>query len=192
MDNACLVSTCRARFSASAGEGWASVMLHSCGSVREGLLCPLHAYCFGSFLAGDPVVVAAQSAAAPAGDDVPPRGHEVLVVDDDDGIREALCDALESEGYYVRAAANGREALAQLLANPRVSVIVLDLMMPTMDGWTFRAEQKRFPDLAAIPVVVVTAGSPLRDDGACVDDAASMLRKPINLPELLSSVQKLC
>src|SRR5919206_1695644 len=86
---------------------------------------------------------------------VPDRG-EVLVVEDDFAIRETLRELLEDEGYRVAWAANGKEALARLHERaPRV--ILLDLMMPVMDGWEFRVAQQRDPALASIPVVVISA-----------------------------------
>ncbi len=88
--------------------------------------------------------------------------HPVLVVEDEPDIRDLMVAILESEGYTVRAAADGAEALAQLqLGNPPC-VILLDLMMPVMDGWTFCREKQKFPELAAIPVVVVSAVSNIR------------------------------
>src|SRR5262245_23155992 len=81
----------------------------------------------------------------------------VLVVDDDEEIRNALTEFLSDEGYGVVSASNGREALASLREGVHPSVILLDLMMPVMDGWDFRAEQLRDPGLRDIPVVVITA-----------------------------------
>src|SRR5437870_2371426 len=86
------------------------------------------------------------------------RAHTVLVVDDDEGIRFALSDTLEDVGYRVVVAKDGVEALAKLRGpEERPCVILLDLMMPAMDGWTFRHEQRRDPAIAEIPVVVLTA-----------------------------------
>src|SRR5262245_34540626 len=87
----------------------------------------------------------------------------VLVVDDDEMIQESIREVLHDEGYDVALAQNGVEALAKLRAGPRPSVILLDLMMPVMDGWQFRSEQKKDGTLAAIPVIVITAaGSAVR------------------------------
>ncbi|HLL52108.1 MAG TPA: response regulator [Myxococcaceae bacterium] len=117
----------------------------------------------------------------------------VMVVDDDTHIREALREVLEDEGYAVVGFANGREALEHLKA-PRdgaPGLILLDLMMPVMNGWQFRQAQLEDPSLADIPVAVISA------DGGLIRQAASMnatarLRKPIELDELLETVGQYC
>ena len=90
----------------------------------------------------------------------------ILLVDDDGDVRETIREALEEEGHRVTSAANGQEALSLLRdGKVRPDLILLDIMMPEMDGWAFRAEQRKHPELASIPVVVFTAyGSP-RDAG---------------------------
>jgi CheY-like chemotaxis protein len=80
-----------------------------------------------------------------------------LVVDDDVHIRESLSEYLQEEGFDVRSASHGLEALEVARRGPRPDVIVLDLLMPVMDGWDFRAAQLASPDLADIPVVVISA-----------------------------------
>jgi len=84
-------------------------------------------------------------------------GGPILLVEDDLDIAEAILDVLMDEGYEVSHATNGREALELLHSQPRPSVILLDLMMPEMDGPQFRAEQLRDPLLSRIPVVVLSA-----------------------------------
>jgi CheY-like chemotaxis protein len=115
-------------------------------------------------------------------------GARVLVVDDDADVRAALAEILEIHGYVVASAANGKEALALLReAAARPAVIVLDVLMPEMDGWQFRAEQKKDPALAAIPVVVVSA---MRNaDGF---DAAAVFHKPVNVDRLLAALDQIC
>jgi CheY-like chemotaxis protein len=126
------------------------------------------------------------------GDDVaaPPIAEGVLVVEDDADILHALVQVLEDEGHSVRTAVNGRAALDLLRAPgthpPRV--ILLDLMMPVMDGWTFRAEQLRDPTLAQIPVVLLTADTGAEEKTAQLKIAVS-LRKPVELPRLLATVE---
>ena len=83
-------------------------------------------------------------------------GEYILIVEDDFDIREALTQILEEEGYAVREAANGREAL-DVAARELPSLILLDLMMPVMNGWQFRAEQIKDPRLAPVPVLVISA-----------------------------------
>ena len=114
----------------------------------------------------------------------------VLVVEDDPDILRALVQALEDEGYAVRAAENGRAALAALRApGARLPcVILLDLMMPVMDGWAFRAEQLRDPLLAEIPVVVLTADGSAAARSAVLE-VAGALRKPVELLTLLAAIQ---
>ena len=77
------------------------------------------------------------------------HARSVLVVEDDIDIREALTGLLSEEGYAVSACANGLEALKHLRAGRHADVILLDLMMPVMDGWQFRVLQKRDPELAS-------------------------------------------
>lgn len=113
----------------------------------------------------------------------------VLVVEDDTAIREDLVMILESEGYSVIAAVNGADALRVLRSGVLPFVILLDIMMPVMDGWKFREQQTLDPLLAQVPVVVMTA------DGSASDKAKRMnaqgfLQKPMDIDLLLSSVAK--
>lgn len=109
----------------------------------------------------------------------------VFIVDDDPDTREMLGHFLELEGYEVESAANGRDALEQLAPGTRARVILLDLMMPVMDGWQFRREQTRRSDIAHIPVIVVSAAG--RDRIADIA-ADAYLSKPVDLDELLTCV----
>ena len=113
--------------------------------------------------------------------------RRVLVVDDDAGIRESLVLLLEDEGYEVRAAPNGRAAL-ELLARWRPAVILLDLMMPVMDGWAFRAHQLADRACGDIPVVVMSAGRNLTADTYALVPAAT-LAKPFNLDVVVDTVR---
>ncbi|HEY3352798.1 MAG TPA: response regulator [Polyangia bacterium] len=113
----------------------------------------------------------------------------VLVVDDEDDIREVLRLALEAEGYRVETAAHGREALARLAAGARPCLILLDLMMPVMDGFEFLAARARDPVAAAIPVLVVSA---FADRAAAVTGVAGILKKPVDLDVLLAQVARHC
>ena len=106
-----------------------------------------------------------------------------MVVDDEPLLREMVADVLQSEGYQVVEAANGREALWQLRqGGVRPDLIVLDLMMPVMTGWEFRDEQLRDVCLAAIPVLVVSGSSM----GAVRADCR--LAKPYTIEALLDAV----
>jgi CheY-like chemotaxis protein len=109
---------------------------------------------------------------------------KLLIVDDDDALREALADALALEGFDVECCVHGADALARLRAGLRPDLILLDLMMPVMDGWAFRAAQLTDPALAAIPVVVITAAGPLEPP----IDARHVLHKPFRIEELVGVV----
>ena len=85
-----------------------------------------------------------------------PSGKSILVVEDTLDTRESLAFILRHKGYEVRTAADGQEALEQLKAGARPDLILLDLMMPTMDGWEFTNRLRQHPALASIPVVVVS------------------------------------
>jgi CheY-like chemotaxis protein len=115
--------------------------------------------------------------------------HGILVVDDDPGIRESLREVLEDEGYHVTCMANGQEALNHLkTASPRPCVILLDLMMPVMDGWQFRRQQKMDPAIADIPLVVITATG----KRPVLIDAAELVMKPLDLKQLFAAVERYC
>src|SRR5438105_492315 len=86
-----------------------------------------------------------------------PAGKTLLVVDDDDVVRDEVASTLRGEGYAVIAAANGRQALDFLGSGPVPALVVLDMMMPEQDGWNFLARRAADPSLAAIPVLLVTA-----------------------------------
>lgn len=115
----------------------------------------------------------------------------VLVVEDDLDVRDALVQVLEYEGYSVAAAANGREAMDLLRHRGRPRVILLDLMMPVMDGWQFRAEQTLDPGLAEIPVIVISAGADIERKASSMG-AAGFFRKPIEVDALLDVVGRYC
>lgn len=117
--------------------------------------------------------------------------RSILVVDDDADVREAITSALSDEGYQVTGARNGREALAQLRGQTRPSLILLDMMMPEMDGWRFRLELKKLPDLAAIPVVILSAHGNVRD-AALALGAVDYLRKPLRIESLLEIAERYC
>lgn len=108
----------------------------------------------------------------------------VLIVDDDREIREILGELLIEEGFAVEASWNGQTALARLQEGLRPDVIVLDIMMPAMDGLTFRSLQREQADLADIPVVGLTAFPPPDADFEC-------LTKPIRFELLVDRIRRL-
>jgi CheY-like chemotaxis protein len=113
--------------------------------------------------------------------------RRVLVVDDDAEIRQVLTQCLELDGYHVSLACNGQEALEFLKAGPVPDMILLDLMMPVMDGRHFRVEQRKDPALAAIPTVILSA-EPQTRHWALLMGAAGYLEKPVGLESLLATV----
>lgn len=118
-----------------------------------------------------------------------PKRCRVLVVDDDFAIRQALCDLLDEEGREAIPAENGREALTLLRQPaPLPCLILLDLMMPVMDGHQFLRERRRDPTLAEVPTIVVTAGSCVALD----DPSVQVLRKPVALDVVLREVERAC
>ena len=117
--------------------------------------------------------------------------RSILIVEDDEPVREALVALLEGAGYRVVEAADGAEALQRLRGTDPVGLILLDLMMPVMNGWEFRDHQRRDPALAAIPVVIVTADHAAAAKAAAVG-AAGCLLKPFEVPELLGLVERYC
>src|SRR5689334_16886770 len=110
--------------------------------------------------------------------------QRILIVEDDADVREAMSDALGEQGYVVATSGDGRQALDWLRQNAAPDAILLDLMMPVMDGWHFLAEQRSDPLLAAIPVIVVTAFK----DTARMAGAGALLQKPVTMARLLEAL----
>jgi CheY-like chemotaxis protein len=115
---------------------------------------------------------------------------DVLIVDDDLDIVDALRDALEDEGFTIAVAYDGEEALGYLEQAPAPSMILLDSMMPRCDGATFRERQRANPKIAGIPVVLLTADMRAKDRMAQID-AHVLLHKPVVLKDLLTLVRRL-
>ena len=118
--------------------------------------------------------------------------HPILVVEDDEDIRETLVDLLQDHGYQALGARDGRDALRTLAAAPTLPcLIVLDLMMPIMDGKTFRDEQLRDPLLSQIPVLVISAYHDAETRGRALNTSMAM-KKPLDLDRFLDLVQQNC
>ena len=114
----------------------------------------------------------------------------VLIVDDDVDIREVLAETLVDRGFDVATAANGLEALEVLRGpSPPPSVILLDLMMPIMDGYSFLAQRRADPALAAIPLAIVTAGHGI--DRERLGDGIPILAKPFDVAQLVGTLHAL-
>jgi two-component system chemotaxis response regulator CheY len=111
----------------------------------------------------------------------------VLVIDDDSGIRDSLAECLEVEGYAVACASNGADGLERLRAE-RPNLILVDLLMPVMNGYQFLAEVRGDPALKGLPVVLMTGSTPRA--GHPLPEADAMLPKPFELDELLSLVRR--
>lgn len=117
----------------------------------------------------------------------------VMIVDDDAGIRETLVDYLEDEGYAVVEAAHGQDAIVKLRGLPEVQVpcvILLDLMMPVMNGAQFFEEQQNDPLLSKIPVVVISADGNIREKAQAF--GGEYLRKPMKIDQVLDAVERHC
>ena len=117
------------------------------------------------------------------------QGSSILIIEDDEGIRTSLRLALEFEGYTVFTAANGKEGLDVLPTMPRPCLILLDLMMPVMNGWEFiKALEEGDVTLATIPVVIVTAFA----EQAQALKSKGVIKKPVDLDVLFQAVKKWC
>jgi len=114
-------------------------------------------------------------------------GIRLLLVEDDASIRLALGDMLEDEGFAVTTAINGREALDALRMSTAPDIIVLDLMMPVMDGWEFRVEQRSDPALAGIPLLAMSADLSAKARAIAAD---GYIRKPIDFPEMVHKLRE--
>ena len=113
--------------------------------------------------------------------------HSILIVEDDDEIRNLLRQAVEMEGYDAATASNGKEGL-DALSRTKPCLILLDLMMPVMDGWAFARSVEADAALAQIPIVVVTAYA----NKVQSIKAKSILKKPVDLGCLFKTIREYC
>ncbi len=113
----------------------------------------------------------------------------ILVVEDDAVTRESLGLILGAQGYDVLGAANGQDALGLLRSGPHPNLILLDLMMPIMDGWQFRREQAADTALSAIPVVVLSADGNVQQKATALR-ATGYLQKPVEVESLLDAIRQ--
>jgi CheY-like chemotaxis protein len=111
----------------------------------------------------------------------------VLIVEDDSDLRSMMDQLLHLEGFAPITAINGLDALRLLKSGLRVDAIVLDLMMPVMDGWAFRRAQRLDPAIADIPVIVLTAAPNIRHDELA---AAAVFPKPLPFEAVLAAVRQ--
>ncbi len=110
---------------------------------------------------------------------------KILVVEDDDDIRDSLKELLEEEGYCVDTAEDGRQALAMLHETALPQLILLDLMMPVMDGWQFQRELRKIPTFARLPIIVISASKFSKEPL----NAAAFIPKPLDAGVLLETIE---
>ena len=113
----------------------------------------------------------------------------VLVVEDDDDVREAMVELLDDRGYDVIAAGNGIEALEQMRTHQELGLVLLDLSMPVMDGWECCENMAKDPRLACVPVVLLSGTSSLEAERKELG-AAAVLAKPFSPAALLATVER--
>jgi CheY-like chemotaxis protein len=123
-----------------------------------------------------------------------PRGQhqtlQLLLIDDDEDLRASMSEALEGAGFLVTLAANGREAFARLSATEALpDVILLDLLMPVMNGWQFCEERKKDPVLAAIPIIAMSAAVSKDPWSPYYLDVNDFVAKPIELDDLFAKLE---
>jgi CheY-like chemotaxis protein len=111
----------------------------------------------------------------------------VLIVEDDAELRDMMAQLLTLEGFVATAVANGREALEYLRQGDRPDIILLDLMMPVMDGWEFMKRQRRDWHLCTIPTIVVT-GVPSHDPRCLEMPVVRLLAKPYSGDQLMAAI----
>jgi CheY-like chemotaxis protein len=117
------------------------------------------------------------------------KPRRILLVEDCFSTREQVSMILGCLGYLVSTACNGEEALEKLRSHERPDLILLDLVMPVMDGWTFRQQLEREPEWAAIPVVILSGAG---EEQTAAWQGALFLQKPVETADLLRAVQGRC
>jgi CheY-like chemotaxis protein len=117
---------------------------------------------------------------------------EILIVDDDLDSGEAMSELLANQGFEVALAADGQRALEAMRgAHTLPDIILLDLMMPVMNGWQFRTAQLNDPQLAAVPVIILTASS-ASDSQLSQLKAAALFHKPVDADTLVKKINSIC
>jgi CheY-like chemotaxis protein len=121
-----------------------------------------------------------------------PTACRVLLVEDDPDVRHVLSGLLHRNGYEVATAGDGRQALEYLSRHEPPRLILLDLVMPEMDGWTFLHARRQRPELLDVPVVVFSAVADCDGPDPRELGAAEVLRKPVGLAEVLDALRRYC
>ena len=118
------------------------------------------------------------------------KENRVFLIEDDQDIRSSIIEVLEDEGIPIEWATNGEEAMERLLsAESKPSLILLDLRLPVKDGFQFRSEQLSNPQLADIPVVVISADGKLQEKTQDLG-ISGLLRKPVDIEQLVNTVRE--
>ena len=117
------------------------------------------------------------------------QGPALLIVEDNEITREGMAAVLRRAGYHVSLAADGAQALAHLADDPLPDLILLDMLMPSLDGWRFLEERRHDRDLRAIPVIIVTALGVASADWAASLGAVGFVTKPVETEDLLAVVR---
>ena len=113
--------------------------------------------------------------------------HTLLIVEDEEDLREMLRDALERRGFHVATAANGQEALAMVPQIEHICLVLLDLFMPEMNGWDFFEAIKSRKEFENVPVIITTSAPNRAPTGA-----TRVMQKPLSLDRVVSAVQEFC
>jgi CheY-like chemotaxis protein len=113
--------------------------------------------------------------------------HTLLIVEDEEDLREMLRDALERRGFHVATAANGQEALAMSPQIEHICLVLLDLFMPEMNGWDFFEAIKSRKEFKDVPVIITTSAPNRAPAGA-----TRVMKKPLSLDRVVSAVQEFC
>ena len=113
--------------------------------------------------------------------------HTVLVVEDEEDLREMMRDALELNGYHVVTAHDGQQAFDEIARIDELCLVILDLLMPGMNGWDFYEQMRKRSELASVPVVIHSSAPDNASAGV-----TRVLQKPMELSRLLSVVQEYC
>ena len=120
-----------------------------------------------------------------------PEGESILIIEDDDDLRDSLFELISLKGYKVEAVANGREALERLADVPVPCLIILDLMLPVISGWEFRRQQLSDPRLSKIPTVILSGISNLETESRRLQ-AIACVSKPIDFDLLFKTIDEYC
>ncbi|HTA89896.1 MAG TPA: response regulator [Polyangiaceae bacterium] len=115
------------------------------------------------------------------------KPHTVLIVEDEEDLREMMREALEMKGYRVVTAEEGQEALAKIDSIDQLCLVLLDLLMPGMNGWDFFTKMRERPELASVPVIVHSSAS-----GRAPAGVTRALQKPVLFEQLISVVSEYC